>query len=136
MTLHGLHPAGSGLWDLAGLKWLPDRKGLVNGMIVTGFGLGAFVFDFVISWYCNPENKMPTEEDADVRPLIVPSLSLPFASRSFPVRFLGPGLCCLCLACPALPLACPCPRPSCARRRCSRQHISMHQQLSSGSAMA
>ena len=29
------------------MRWFPRQKGLVNGVIVCGFGLGAFVFNQV-----------------------------------------------------------------------------------------
>jgi MFS family permease len=31
----------------AGWKWLPDKKGLVSGIILTGFGAGGFVFNII-----------------------------------------------------------------------------------------
>ena len=31
----------------AAMRWFPRKKGLVNGIIVGGFGLGAFVFNQV-----------------------------------------------------------------------------------------
>ena len=38
------------------MKWFPKSKGLVNGVIVGGFGLGAFIFNqvsqsFSFTWY-------------------------------------------------------------------------------------
>ncbi|MHA1673875.1 MAG: L-lactate MFS transporter [Promethearchaeota archaeon] len=32
----------------AAAKWFPDKKGLINGLAVAGFGAGAFIFNFVI----------------------------------------------------------------------------------------
>ena len=29
-------------------KWFPDKKGLINGIAVAGFGAGAFIFNFLI----------------------------------------------------------------------------------------
>ena len=40
----------------AAVQWLPHRKGLVNGVVVMGFGLGAFCFNFFITAWCNPEH--------------------------------------------------------------------------------
>lgn len=40
----------------AAMKWFPKHKGLVNGVIVAGFGGGAFIFDFVQTAYLNPNN--------------------------------------------------------------------------------
>ena len=39
------------------MRWFPRQKGLVNGVIVGGFGLGAFIFNQVQSRYMNPENE-------------------------------------------------------------------------------
>lgn len=44
------------------MKWFPRQKGLVNGVIVGGFGLGAFVFNQVQSLYLNPHNKALDED--------------------------------------------------------------------------
>lgn len=41
----------------AAMKWLPKRKGLANGIVVAGFGLGALIFDAVQTTYVNPSNK-------------------------------------------------------------------------------
>ena len=41
------------------VQWLPNRKGLVNGCVVAGFGGGAFIFDQVQTAYINPHNKSP-----------------------------------------------------------------------------
>ncbi|KAL8595959.1 hypothetical protein ACOMHN_018271 [Nucella lapillus] len=42
-----------------GMRWLPHRKGLVNGCVVAGFGGGAFIFNLVQTAYINPHNKSP-----------------------------------------------------------------------------
>jgi len=44
------------------MKWYPRKKGLVNGIIVGGFGMGAFIFNTVQTTYLNPLNHSP---DAD-----------------------------------------------------------------------
>jgi MFS family permease len=44
------------------MKWYPRKKGLVNGVIVGGFGLGAFIFNQIQSLYLNPHNK-PLDDD-------------------------------------------------------------------------
>ena len=38
------------------MKWFPKSKGLVNGIIVGGFGLGAFIFNQIQTAYLNPLN--------------------------------------------------------------------------------
>ena len=40
---------------VSSVKWLPHRKGLVTGVIVSGFGGGAFVFGFIATRVVNPE---------------------------------------------------------------------------------
>ena len=39
------------------MRWFPKSKGLVNGIIVGGFGLGAFIFNQIQTAYLNPINK-------------------------------------------------------------------------------
>ncbi|KAK6195536.1 hypothetical protein SNE40_000945 [Patella caerulea] len=39
------------------MRWLPDRRGLVNGFVVAGFGGGAFIFDQVQTAFINPKNQ-------------------------------------------------------------------------------
>lgn len=39
------------------MRWFPKSKGLVNGIIVGGFGLGAFIFNQIQTAYLNPVNK-------------------------------------------------------------------------------
>lgn len=44
------------------VKWLPKRKGLVTGIIISGFGSGAFVFGNIAISYVNP-HRDGVEED-------------------------------------------------------------------------
>jgi len=44
------------------MRWFPNKKGLVNGIIVGGFGLGAFIFNFVQTTYLNPQNRSPGKD--------------------------------------------------------------------------
>ncbi len=41
------------------MKWFPNRRGMASGVIVAGFGLGAFVFNQVQTAYVNPNNIPP-----------------------------------------------------------------------------
>ncbi len=41
-------------------KWFPDKKGLINGIAVAGFGAGAFIFNLIIKAFINPTNLQPT----------------------------------------------------------------------------
>ena len=45
----------------AAMRWFPRNKGLVNGIIVGGFGLGASIFNIVQTGYMNPLNKTPSD---------------------------------------------------------------------------
>ncbi|XP_045126340.1 uncharacterized MFS-type transporter YhjX-like isoform X4 [Portunus trituberculatus] len=42
--------------------WFPRHKGLVNGLIVAGFGLGALGSTTLQTMYLNPENKPPQND--------------------------------------------------------------------------
>ena len=43
----------------AAITYLPKYKGIINGTVVMGFGLGAFVMNFIITGYANPHNCKP-----------------------------------------------------------------------------
>ncbi|XP_042863506.1 oxalate:formate antiporter-like [Penaeus japonicus] len=49
-----------------GMKWFPERKGFINGMIVAGFGLGALGSTNFQTMYLNPDN-LPPETDGYFR---------------------------------------------------------------------
>ena len=38
------------------MAWYPERKGLVSGIVVSGFGVGAFVFNQIQTKVANPLN--------------------------------------------------------------------------------
>lgn len=42
-----------------GFGWFPNRKGLVAGVILAGFGIGTFVFNMAQTAYVNPDNLSP-----------------------------------------------------------------------------
>jgi len=42
-------------------KWFPDKKGLINGIAVAGFGAGSFIFNYVIKAIANPTNLETTD---------------------------------------------------------------------------
>lgn len=42
-------------------KYFPNNKGLFSGIIFAGFGLGAFVFNFVVQALVNPDNVAPVK---------------------------------------------------------------------------
>jgi MFS family permease len=59
----GLFGAGVGLSYaapmIAGWKWLPNGKGLVSGVILTGFGAGGFIFSLLGTSLVNPKGLNP-----------------------------------------------------------------------------
>jgi hypothetical protein len=47
-------------------EWFPDNKGLVGGLILSGYGFGAFVFGFISTAIVNPDNEsVDYPEDGD-----------------------------------------------------------------------
>ena len=46
----------------AAMRWMPKWKGVANGIVVSGFGLGALVFNPVQTLYINPHN-IPSDPD-------------------------------------------------------------------------
>jgi hypothetical protein len=48
---------------VAGWTWFPLNKGLVNGIVLAGFGSGAFFFNKVGTSLVNPENLSPDQAD-------------------------------------------------------------------------
>ena len=61
-------PAGIGIvyWVpiMSAWEWFPNNKGLVSGLIVGGYGFGAFIFGFVSTAIANP-NNLNTEVPQD-----------------------------------------------------------------------
>jgi MFS family permease len=47
---------------VCGYRWEPKRKGLVSGVVLSGFGLSALVFNQVQSALVNPKNLKPDVE--------------------------------------------------------------------------
>lgn len=65
VTYGVMYGVGAGLAYIGPLysviRWFPSHKGLVNGIIVAGYGGGALVFNFVQTQYLNPHNYSPTQ---------------------------------------------------------------------------
>ena len=47
---------------ICGWEYFPERKGFVSGLILCGFGLGAFVFGFISTALANPKNEKPGDD--------------------------------------------------------------------------
>jgi len=41
---------------LCGWEWFPNNKGLISGLILGGFGFGAFFFGFISTALTNPDD--------------------------------------------------------------------------------
>ncbi|CAK69197.1 unnamed protein product (macronuclear) [Paramecium tetraurelia] len=55
---------------ICGWKFFPFNRGLVSGLIIAGYGFGAFIFNFVCKAICNPNNEEPSipfEEDGKIK---------------------------------------------------------------------
>ena len=44
-------------------EWFPQRKGLVTGLILGGYGFGSFIFAQISTWLVNPDGKNPSIYD-------------------------------------------------------------------------
>ena len=47
------------------MKWMPKWKGIANGIVVSGFGLGALIFDAVQTGFVNPRNVVADPDPYD-----------------------------------------------------------------------
>jgi len=45
---------------VCGWRYFPDRRGMVSGLIIGGYGFGSFIFNFICKAICNPDNLKPT----------------------------------------------------------------------------
>lgn len=61
---------GTAYWAplVSGWQWFPERKGLISGLIIGGFGFGAFLFNFVSTAIVNPDN-LKVDEVTDLFPV-------------------------------------------------------------------
>jgi hypothetical protein len=44
---------------VCGWKYFPFNRGMVSGLIIAGYGFGAFIFNFVCKAIANPNNEEP-----------------------------------------------------------------------------
>lgn len=47
-----------------GFGWFPNRKGLVAGVILAGFGIGTFIFNMAQTAFVNPDNLSPLDDSS------------------------------------------------------------------------
>ena len=47
---------------ICGWEFFPKNKGLISGIIIGGFGFGAFIFGFVTTALVNPNDEKPDKE--------------------------------------------------------------------------
>ena len=62
-----MFPLGIGIayWVpiMSGWEWFPNNKATVTGLIVAGYGFGAFIFGFVTTAIVNPQNEKTIKID-------------------------------------------------------------------------
>lgn len=54
----------------AAMKWFPKSRGLVNGLILFGFGFGSLIFNFLQTFIINPKNVKPILDPTGVSDVI------------------------------------------------------------------
>ena len=57
------------------MKWLPNHRGLANGFIVLGVGLGSLIFNYVETFVINPKNIKPDIDPTGATNVGFPSIS-------------------------------------------------------------
>jgi OFA family oxalate/formate antiporter-like MFS transporter len=57
------YPAGIGLVYytpiMCGWEWYPNHRGIITGIIVAGYGFGAFFYGFISTAIVNPNDLKP-----------------------------------------------------------------------------
>ncbi|KAK8804570.1 hypothetical protein WA588_004780, partial [Blastocystis sp. NMH] len=80
----------------AAMKWLPNHRGLANGFIVLGFGLGSLIFNYVETFVINPNNAKPIPDPTSA----TSEKFFPFdVAERTPRVFLVLGICYMTLQC-------------------------------------
>ena len=59
------------------MKWMPNRRGLANGLIVLGVGLGSLIFNFIETLIINPKNVKPVIDPTGVTKVVVSDQTKP-----------------------------------------------------------
>lgn len=74
------------------MKWFPKWKGIANGVVVAGFGLGALIFDAVQTFYINPQNLSADSDKHFTEPELldrVPTMFLILAGTYAVMQLVG-----------------------------------------------
>lgn len=73
------------------MKWLPNHKGLVNGIIVAGYGAGSFIFNQVQLAIINPNNESPANDGfySEEQVKNIPKLFLILGGTYLCMQFIG-----------------------------------------------
>jgi len=50
---------------ICGWEWFPEKKGLVSGLVLGGYGFGSFIFALVSTHLVNPDNIAADIKDPD-----------------------------------------------------------------------
>ena len=64
---------------MCGWEWFPNNKGFITGLILCGYGFGAFIFGFITTSIANPENlkvEVPEDGSGDTDKLFPESVGL------------------------------------------------------------
>ena len=79
------YPIGIGFiyWPtiICSWEWFPERKGMISGLTIGSFGMGAFIFNFITTAIVNPDNLKPGIPDAPGPPTNDNLFSIELAKR-------------------------------------------------------
>lgn len=78
-----------------GFMYFPHKKGIVSGLIVCGFGMGAFFLSYVAKYIINPDNYAPEIYNAQVKEYYFDhrvSDNVPFGIRVLSIIYLFTAL--------------------------------------------
>lgn len=57
-------PVGMGIQNyvpiMCAWQYYPNKRGFISGLLVCSWGLGAFLFAFLMTMVANPDNDQPT----------------------------------------------------------------------------